>query len=92
MCRKQSPSRILISSEGAPKWASFPLKFRHRQERNWRESVPYSKLSLDNNKCETSIVLCVSQVMLVALNEAPTMKQVCSIMWIFCVPMFSIFD
>ena len=92
MSRKQSPSRFPISSEKAPKWVSFPLKFRHRQERNWRESVPYSKLSSDNNKCETSIVPCVSQVMLVALNEAPTIKQGCSITWIFCVPMFSSFD
>ena len=30
--------------------------------------------------------------MLVALNEAPTIKQGCSITWIFCVPMFSSFD
>ena len=44
---------------------------RKLEKSNWRESVPYSKLSLDNNPCETSIVLYVAQVMLVAVNEPP---------------------
>ena len=73
MNRKQSLSRFPFSNEEAvefPSLSNFATD-RKLEKSNWRESVPYSKLSLDNNQCETSIVLYVAQVMLVAVNEPP---------------------
>ena len=82
MNRKQSLSRFPFQMKRLlsefPSLSNFATD-RKLEKSNWRESVPYSKLSLDNKQCETSIVLYVAQVMLVAVNEAPTMKQGCSI-------------